>query len=410
MTPLLFAALLEVAQYQPPFRHLTPLRDSVKLVLTTDRDSYYPGELFSIRIVATNISGQPVEGYFTFSTVMGDAELLHASPGSVLQPISGLIHHTEQGPLRSRGRREILQPGKSSAGTLVVSVTDPWKRPPNVGDAILQGIGTHRLSFRYADTREPNGVLEAETITVEVVSPPDEEAAAAAAYTPSFGYIAQLDWGEGFLSLPLQAAAEEFIQNFPNSRYTPPLKSGLRNWLEYRRRGPDLTNDDEKARLERLKTADSIPPTLSVSPTVATIWPPNRAMVLVGINATVSDNSGGIPVVKLVSITCDDSCNSADIAEAAFGTDDRAFKLRADRTGGGKGRTYTITYEATDASGNKATATTTVIVPHDQGKKKKPDVWPTPAHKGASEGGGGRRTPGAISGPSRVKSSDGVQP
>jgi len=370
MTPLLFAALLGVAQYQPPFRHLTPLRDSVKLTLTTDRDSYYPGEPFSIRVVATNMSDQPVEGYFTFSTVTGDAELLHAGPGSVLHPISGLIHHTEQGPLRSRGGREILQPGKSSAGTLVVSVTDPWKRPPNVGDAILNGIGTHSFKFRYADTREPNGVLESEVIRVEVVSPPEEEAAAAAAYTPSFGYIAQLDWGEGFLSLPVQAAAEEFIRNFPNSRYTPRLKSGLRNWLEYRRRADDWTNDEEKARLDRLKTADSIPPALSVSPTVSSIWPPSKAMTLVGINITVADNSGGIPSVKLISIACDDSCNSsADIAEAAFGTDDRSFKLRADRKGGSKaGRTYTITYEASDVAGNKAIATTTVVVPHDRGK------------------------------------------
>jgi hypothetical protein len=32
------------------------------------------------------------------------------------------------------------------------------------------------------------------------------------------------------------------------------------------------------------------------------------------------------------------------------------------------GRIYTITYSATDGTGNKSTATTTVSVPHDQGK------------------------------------------
>jgi hypothetical protein len=32
------------------------------------------------------------------------------------------------------------------------------------------------------------------------------------------------------------------------------------------------------------------------------------------------------------------------------------------------GRIYTVTYSATDASGNKATASATVTVPHDQGK------------------------------------------
>jgi hypothetical protein len=44
--------------------------------------------------------------------------------------------------------------------------------------------------------------------------------------------------------------------------------------------------------------------------------------------------------------------------------------LRSERKGSGAGRTHTITYEASDAAGNKATATTTVVVPHDQGKKK----------------------------------------
>lgn len=365
MTPFLLAALLGVAQYQPPFRHLTPLTDSVKLSLVTGQTSYYPGEPFSITVKATNLGDQTVEGYFTFSMRMGDTFLHHAKPGSTLQLVAGLVDPRWHG---SRGRRTKLQPGESTSATMIVSVKDLYQRP-NVGDAILREIGTHRLKVVYSDTGEANGILESEAISVEVVSPPEEEAAAAVAYTPNFGYIAQLDWGEGFITLELQAAAEEFIRNFPNSRYTPALKEALKDWLDYRMRGEDLTNDEEKARYARLKAADSIPPTLSISPSVATIWPPNKAMVSVGINLTTSDNSGGIPAVKLVSITCDDSCNSADIAEATFGTDDRAFKPRADRTGVGKGRTYTITYEATDGSGNKATATTTVVVPHDQGKK-----------------------------------------
>ena len=48
--------------------------------------------------------------------------------------------------------------------------------------------------------------------------------------------------------------------------------------------------------------------------------------------------------------------------------DDTTFKLRAERAGGGDGRTYTITYEATDACGNSATDSLEVFVPHDRGK------------------------------------------
>jgi hypothetical protein len=41
--------------------------------------------------------------------------------------------------------------------------------------------------------------------------------------------------------------------------------------------------------------------------------------------------------------------------------------LRSERSGTGRGRVYTITVESTDVAGNKSTAFTTVLVPHDQG-------------------------------------------
>ena len=40
--------------------------------------------------------------------------------------------------------------------------------------------------------------------------------------------------------------------------------------------------------------------------------------------------------------------------------------LRAERSGTGSGRIYTLTFVATDVSGNSATASTIVTVPHNQ--------------------------------------------
>ncbi len=81
-----------------------------------------------------------------------------------------------------------------------------------------------------------------------------------------------------------------------------------------------------------------------------------------------SDDTDLHPAVRLVSITCDDACDSTlDITGAEYGTDDRQFAVRSERKGTSvTGRTYTITYSATDASGNKTMATTKVSVPHDQ--------------------------------------------
>jgi sialidase-1 len=62
------------------------------------------------------------------------------------------------------------------------------------------------------------------------------------------------------------------------------------------------------------------------------------------------------PTVTLFSITSNDpDDDQKDIRGAAFGTDDRVFLLRARKADRGKERIYTITYQATDHSGNTST-------------------------------------------------------
>ncbi len=124
--------------------------------------------------------------------------------------------------------------------------------------------------------------------------------------------------------------------------------------------------DRAAARYARERLEDEEEPIdLSVVPTPATLWPPNRKLIPVSV--TVEVQGGRSADVALVSITCDDGCDVArDVVGADLNTDDRQFQLRAERSGGNKsGRTYTITYSAT-AGGATATAQTTVVVPHDQ--------------------------------------------
>lgn len=54
-----------------------------------------------------------------------------------------------------------------------------------------------------------------------------------------------------------------------------------------------------------------------------------------------------------------------DVQGATFGTDDREFLLRAERSGLGTGRVYTVTYSVQDGSGNSTVRQATVTVPFD---------------------------------------------
>jgi len=141
-------------------------------------------------------------------------------------------------------------------------------------------------------------------------------------------------------------------------------------------------------RIAKEEIGDDEPPELHVSPSPSSLWPPSHGLEPVTVTVTVTDNVDPDPCVKLVSIVCEDSgvqqpaqkgqgqaasqgCDHDDIAEATYGTDDREFRLRAQRVGFGAGRVYTITYEASDAAGNTTRSTATVTVGHDQGGGQK---------------------------------------
>ena len=84
----------------------------------------------------------------------------------------------------------------------------------------------------------------------------------------------------------------------------------------------------------------------------------------------MTDDYDPNPAVELVSVTSSepddgpgDGHTTGDIRGAHIGTDDRSFQLRAERSGSGPGRAYTVIYRATDASGNAAIASAIVFVP-----------------------------------------------
>jgi uncharacterized protein len=121
-----------------------------------------------------------------------------------------------------------------------------------------------------------------------------------------------------------------------------------------------------------LDVCDEIAPTfdvLSVSPD--TLWPANHKYVDVTATVEVSDNFDPAPVVTLVSVTSnepDDGEDDGNTTEDIVIVDDYNFQLRAERSGVGTGRIYTITYKVTDACGNETIQSVTVTVPLSQGQ------------------------------------------
>ena len=111
---------------------------------------------------------------------------------------------------------------------------------------------------------------------------------------------------------------------------------------------------------------DLTAPTLSASATPHRLWPPNHKYVMVQASVAVADDRDPSPSVELVSVTSngpDDGVNDGNTRNDIVIEDDDTFRLRAERSGSGTGRVYTITYRATDACGNESVETTTVTVP-----------------------------------------------
>lgn len=113
---------------------------------------------------------------------------------------------------------------------------------------------------------------------------------------------------------------------------------------------------------------DTTAPQLSMEATPTLLWPPNHKLVPIAISAVSSDTCDDSP-----EVTCRVTSNEADegLGDGDFSGDivwqDGNLLLRAERSGLGNDRVYTIVCDATDASGNVASSTQTVVVPHDFG-------------------------------------------
>lgn len=122
---------------------------------------------------------------------------------------------------------------------------------------------------------------------------------------------------------------------------------------------------------------DTTAPDLTFSTETTNLWPPNHKMVLVLSGVQSVDIVDGIVEVDITVNSSEDANGNGD------GNTDEDFEinrnldgtydvyLRAERSGNGDGRTYTISMTSIDVAGNVQRAQTVeASVPHDQGGGK----------------------------------------
>jgi hypothetical protein len=118
---------------------------------------------------------------------------------------------------------------------------------------------------------------------------------------------------------------------------------------------------------------DTTPPeiqSLSARPNV--LWPPNHKMQAVCLDLVAIDTCGSV-TCRVVSVTSNEPENGVGDGNTwgdwALVPGKMKVHLRAERSGRGQGRTYTVTVECADAAGNVSTESVDVFVPHDRGQK-----------------------------------------
>jgi hypothetical protein len=129
------------------------------------------------------------------------------------------------------------------------------------------------------------------------------------------------------------------------------------------------TNDDVVAVNIRDTQAPAI--AMVISPT--TLWPPNHAMHVVARGVSASDVCDPAPVLRFIVASDEpdnglgDGDTAPDWAVQTATVSVADLLVRAERSGLGDGRVYTIAASATDRAGNTSSAAGgTVTVPHNQ--------------------------------------------
>ncbi len=136
-------------------------------------------------------------------------------------------------------------------------------------------------------------------------------------------------------------------------------------------------NGNSASATRTVNVVDTTAPTITLNGQTITLWPPNHQYRTVNVSdlvASAGDScDSGIDLGDVyISQVWSDEAENGDgdgntMNDIVIAADCKSVQVRAERSGSGNGRVYTITFKVRDAAGNMTTATAKVKVPKNQG-------------------------------------------
>ncbi len=340
-----------------------------------DISSLKPGAFYRLALSLTDGNTVPVsaEGEFLYQ---GETTMVIGSPPRARIAAASLVECDRPGgamvTLDGSGSEDPDSDGRI--------LSYEWRRLEGTpggallgSDAVLAAflpLGVSTVALRVVDSDGMSGLASAD-ITVRDTTPP-------ALDCPSSS-VAECTGPPG-ASVALTAAASDACS--PEVRITNDVTAGGADasgtfplgTTEIRFTAADASGNAATCS-SRVTVQDTIPPGLDLAVDPQVLWPPDHRLVPVHVVAETRDSCDSGVRALLVSVVSSepddvpgagDGRTAGDVADAQVGTPDERISLRAERSAEGAGRTYSITYEAMDVSGNRARATSLVTVPRDQ--------------------------------------------
>lgn len=117
---------------------------------------------------------------------------------------------------------------------------------------------------------------------------------------------------------------------------------------------------------------DTTAPTFtSLTASPDSLWPPNHKMIALTLTGQATDACDSAPVFQILAVSSNEPTEGLGDGDTPVDwevTGAMTLNVRAERSGSGSGRVYTITVRCVDASGNESLKSVSVTVPKSQKK------------------------------------------